>query len=330
MRHHLSLVPTQVAHKSNVLAGERDARLQYLSWRVWGMKRKQAVIADLRAAEAAEHSEERSDDGDDELPSSSEPSSAPLEALLTPSPALPRLAVRPAATAGSEDSDEREREDQLAVTPDSPDSPVGAAEDIDTSLLSLTAERSPKLYCVLISMHGLVRGTAMELGKDPDTGGQVCWHSAHFLAPPHPVRAHACSLSAGVLLSFPHAVHTLLRHTTLFPLLCYMLRYMLRYMLCYMLRCMLCCAGVQVKYVVELAKALSRHPAVHRVDLLTRLVRDPKVASSYGLLEEPLDEPHGALGGAYIARIPCGPVDTYLRWVVPALLLVVCASSCML
>ena len=30
------------------------------------------------------------------------------------------------------------------------------------------------LYLVLISLHGLVRGERMELGKDPDTGGQVC------------------------------------------------------------------------------------------------------------------------------------------------------------
>jgi len=37
----------------------------------------------------------------------------------------------------------------------------------------------------------------------------------------------------------------------------------------------------QVKYVVELAKALSRHPAVHRVDLLTRLVADPRVDPEY-------------------------------------------------
>ena len=29
------------------------------------------------------------------------------------------------------------------------------------------------LYIILISMHGLVRGDRMELGKDPDTGGQV-------------------------------------------------------------------------------------------------------------------------------------------------------------
>ena len=34
------------------------------------------------------------------------------------------------------------------------------------------------LYLVLISLHGLVRGERMELGKDPDTGGQVCRPSA--------------------------------------------------------------------------------------------------------------------------------------------------------
>jgi sucrose-phosphate synthase len=29
------------------------------------------------------------------------------------------------------------------------------------------------LYLILISLHGLVRGERMELGRDPDTGGQV-------------------------------------------------------------------------------------------------------------------------------------------------------------
>lgn len=72
----------------------------------------------------------------------------------------------------------------------------------------------------------------------------------------------------------------------------------------------------QVKYVVELAKALSRHPAVHRVDLLTRLIKDPAVDKSYGVPEEALmgeGERKGSLGGAFIIRIPCGPVDKYVR-----------------
>ena len=36
------------------------------------------------------------------------------------------------------------------------------------------------LYLVLISLHGLVRGERMELGKDPDTGGQVSLHSVQL------------------------------------------------------------------------------------------------------------------------------------------------------
>lgn len=40
---------------------------------------------------------------------------------------------------------------------------------------------------------------------------------------------------------------------------------------------MRCFQRLQVKYVVELARAIATHPAVHRVDLLTRLVKDPKV-----------------------------------------------------
>lgn len=38
---------------------------------------------------------------------------------------------------------------------------------------SLLVSRFPRLYIVLISLHGLVRGERMELGRDPDTGGQV-------------------------------------------------------------------------------------------------------------------------------------------------------------
>ncbi len=39
------------------------------------------------------------------------------------------------------------------------------------------------------------------------------------------------------------------------------------------------CRQLQVKYVVELARAISRHPAVHRVELLTRLIADPKASA---------------------------------------------------
>lgn len=38
----------------------------------------------------------------------------------------------------------------------------------------------------------------------------------------------------------------------------------------------------QIKYVVEVAKALARIPSVARVDLLTRQICDPAVDASYG------------------------------------------------
>lgn len=72
----------------------------------------------------------------------------------------------------------------------------------------------------------------------------------------------------------------------------------------------------QIKYVVELASALAKHPAVYRVDLLTRMIKDPKVAKDYGQAEECILKPEGAendLGGAYIVRLPCGPVEQYVR-----------------
>ncbi|OMO51515.1 Glycosyl transferase, family 1 [Corchorus capsularis] len=101
---------------------------------------------------------------------------------------------------------------------------------------------NPKnLYIVLISMHGLVRGDNMELGRDSDTGGQV-------------------------------------------------------------------------KYVVELARALANTKGIHRVDLLTRQITSPEVDSSYGEPIEMLSCPSHASGssGAYIIRIPCGPRDKYI------------------
>jgi sucrose-phosphate synthase len=89
------------------------------------------------------------------------------------------------------------------------------------------------LYIMLISVHGLMRGHDLELGRDADTGGQI-------------------------------------------------------------------------KYVVELAMALSAHPDVGRVELLTRQVFDPKVSDDYAEPVEILNEK------AEIVRIPCGP-RRYLR-----------------
>ncbi|KAL6991511.1 sporulation-specific protein 2 [Sarracenia purpurea var. burkii] len=108
--------------------------------------------------------------------------------------------------------------------------------------------KEKKLYVVLISLHGLVRGENMELGRDSDTGGQI-------------------------------------------------------------------------KYVVELARALARMPGVYRVDLFTRQISSPEVDWSYGEPTEMLtagaedadSADVGESSGAYIIRIPFGPRDKYLR-----------------
>lgn len=92
--------------------------------------------------------------------------------IFSAAPQLPRLAVKTAAAPGatadsiSEDTEERE-----LFSPETPASPTGGYGAVEQLVVS--GDRVPKLYCVLISMHGLVRGEHMELGKDPDTGGQV-------------------------------------------------------------------------------------------------------------------------------------------------------------
>ena len=73
------------------------------------------------------------------------------------------------------------------------------------------------MYIALLSIHGLIRGSHLELGRDADTGGQTL-------------------------------------------------------------------------YVVELAQALAQHPAVRRVDLITRRVVDAEVSSDYAQEVEQLSD----------------------------------------
>jgi len=89
------------------------------------------------------------------------------------------------------------------------------------------------LYLLLLSVHGLIRGTDPELGRDADTGGQVT-------------------------------------------------------------------------YVLELARALARHPRVARVDLVTRQVHDRRIDDGYA---EPFED---LAPGSRIVRLPCGP-RRYIR-----------------
>lgn len=74
-----------------------------------------------------------------------------------------------------------------------------------------------------------------------------------------------------------------------------------------------------MKYVVELARALSMMPGVYRIDLFTRQISSPEVDCSYGEPTEMLTsgsyeaDGTGESAGAYIIRIPCGPRNKYLR-----------------
>jgi len=96
---------------------------------------------------------------------------------------------------------------------------------------STTAQKDG-CYIMLLSVHGLIRGSNLELGRDADTGGQV-------------------------------------------------------------------------KYVVELARALIKSPAVRKVDLVTRLIDDPRVDDIYA------QEIENLAPNANIVRVRCGP-DRYV------------------
>ncbi|GBF90940.1 sucrose-phosphate synthase-like [Raphidocelis subcapitata] len=260
----------KVRARSNVkTAGERDARLEHITWRVWTMRRRAAaarlrpidespdpsVVPDLRSDEggggggAVDEEELTKLYGRRPRPASDAPRAPASDAASSEAAEreqrllLRRLSIPPRGGAAGAELLSESSEEAAAATPTTeavPATPPGGLAALAGSGLNLGEDRVPKLYVVLISMHGLVRGDQMELGKDPDTGGQV-------------------------------------------------------------------------KYVVELARALARHPAVHRVDLLTRLIADPSVHKDYSAREEALDEPVGALGGARIVRIQCGPPDKYIR-----------------
>ena len=64
--------------------------------------------------------------------------------------------------------------------------------------------------------------------------------------------------------------------------------------------------GGQTTYVLELVRALAMRPEVDRVEVVTRLIRDRRVAPDYARASEPIT------AGASIERLPFGPAR-YLR-----------------
>ncbi|XP_057776496.1 probable sucrose-phosphate synthase 1 [Salvia miltiorrhiza] len=195
---------------------ERNTRLENMCWRIWTLARKKRQIEGEEAQRKAKKRLER------------------------------EKARKQAAADMSEDLSEGEKGDTVGEMQAHGDSARGRMSRVNS--VDMMANLDKKLYLVLISLHGLIRGENMELGRDSDTGGQV-------------------------------------------------------------------------KYVVELARALGSMPGVYRVDLLTRQVMAPDVDWTYGepteMLnplspESQMDDEIGESGGAYIIRIPFGPKDKYL------------------
>lgn len=193
---------------------ERSNRLENMCWRIWHLARKKKQIASDDAQKLAKRRLEREkgrNDAEEDLSELSE---------------------------GEKEKGSSDHTNQTAESSSNKLSRINSDMQMWTDDDNTKSKR--QLYIVLISLHGLVRGENMELGRDSDTGGQV-------------------------------------------------------------------------KYVVELARALADMKGVHRVDLLTRQIVCPEVDSSYGEPIEMLSCPSGfGNGGAYIIRLPCGPHDKYV------------------
>ncbi|KAF6158106.1 hypothetical protein GIB67_014900 [Kingdonia uniflora] len=200
---------------------ERNTRLENMCWRIWNLARAKKQIEGEEAQRRAKRRLER------------------------------EQGRREATADMSEDLSEGEKGDivsDISVHGDSTRGRMPRISSVDVMDAFANQFKEKKLYIVLISLHGLIRGENMELGRDSDTGGQV-------------------------------------------------------------------------KYVVELARALGSMPGVYRVDLLTRQVSAPEVDWSYGEPTEMLTlgssegytEETGESSGAYIVRIPFGPRDKYIQ-----------------
>ncbi|XP_023530213.1 probable sucrose-phosphate synthase 1 [Cucurbita pepo subsp. pepo] len=199
---------------------ERNTRLENMCWRIWNLARQKKQLEGEEAQRMAKRRLER------------------------------EKGRREATADMSEDLSEGEKGEVVGDTPvhgDSAKTRLPRISSVDAMEVWASQQKGKKLYIVLVSLHGLIRGDNMELGRDSDTGGQV-------------------------------------------------------------------------KYVVELARALGSMPGVYRVDLLTRQVSSPDVDWSYAEPTEMLapTSSEGLVGemgessGAYIIRIPFGPRDKYI------------------
>ncbi|XP_048323517.2 probable sucrose-phosphate synthase 1 isoform X2 [Ziziphus jujuba] len=199
---------------------ERNTRLENMCWRIWNLARQKKQLEGEEVQRIAKRRLER------------------------------ERGRREATADMSEDLSEGEKGDivsDISAHGESTRGRLPRINSVDAMETWASQQKGKKLYIVLISLHGLIRGENMELGRDSDTGGQV-------------------------------------------------------------------------KYVVELARALGSMPGVYRVDLLTRQVSSPDVDWSYGEPTEMLTprnqesfvDEMGESSGSYIIRVPFGPKDKYV------------------
>ncbi|KAK1646408.1 hypothetical protein QYE76_064213 [Lolium multiflorum] len=214
---------------------ERSNRLENLCWRIWNVSRQKKQADWDYTKEVARRKLEQELGSREAAEDLSELSEGEKDSITTKPDAAP-------AVPSADDGEHQQPQPRTRL----------ARINSEVRLVSDDEEEQTKkrnLYIVLISIHGLVRGENMELGRDSDTGGQV-------------------------------------------------------------------------KYVVELARALAATAGVHRVDLLTRQISCPDVDWTYGEPVEMLerlssadaddDDGEQSGGGAYIVRLPCGPRDQYI------------------
>ncbi|CAI5457682.1 unnamed protein product [Closterium sp. Yama58-4] len=250
--------------KATAMSDEKGSRMENFTWRIWYLSRKKKQLEQeaSRIKEQQQHDKEEAEldieeedgpDDEDALPDALP--GADVAAVvdkaaddLLDSSANVAAAQAAAAKAAAEKESRGRRENQQQGEKQR-EVPAGAGSTGEAAGRDpLEHGTEKRLYIVMISIHGLVRGENMELGRDSDTGGQV-------------------------------------------------------------------------KYVVEIARALASMPQVYRVDLLTRQIVAPGVDWSYGEPSEMLSslryDPDGLIAGesagAYIIRLPCGPRDQYLR-----------------
>ncbi|PPR99579.1 hypothetical protein GOBAR_AA21090 [Gossypium barbadense] len=199
---------------------ERNTRLENMCWRIWNLARQKKQLESQLAQRKAKRRLER------------------------------ERGRREATADMSEDLSEGEKGDIVSDVSAHGETHKGRLpriNSVDAMETWASQQKGKKLYIFPCSLHGLIRGENMELGRDSDTGGQV-------------------------------------------------------------------------KYVVELARALGSMPGVYRVDLLTRQVASLDVDWSYGEPTEMLTPRNsedfmdeiGESSGAYIVRIPFGPKDKYI------------------